>query len=127
MISQVDFPATLSALCNQAWDSRSGPDSQDQLAALLGEKSAGRSSVVLHAGGTAVRAGHWKYIPPGRTRDGLGPWRSLEVAAPGLLFDLNRDPGETTDLAALHPERLAELKQLHSALTAPTARNGAMP
>jgi hypothetical protein len=54
-------------------------------------------------------------------------WKGFEVAAPGLLFDLNTDPGETTDAAALHPERLAELQQLHSALTSPNERNGAMP
>jgi arylsulfatase len=47
-------------------------------------------------GSCAIRKGDWKI-----TDVGDGQWR---------LFDIARDPGETNDLAATQPERLAELK-----------------
>lgn len=56
--------------------------------------------------GRAIRRGDWKavYLAPGSSRylieRGNGQWK---------LFDLSRDPGETTDLAAREPARLTEL------------------
>jgi arylsulfatase A-like enzyme len=51
-----------------------------------------------HMGNKAVRRGDWRAVHSDKQ-----PWR---------LFDLSRDPAETTDLAAAHPERLEELKSL---------------
>ncbi len=50
-------------------------------------------------GRCAIRRGDWKalFAPP---PDGPGQWQ---------LYNLARDPGETTDLAAAQPERLAGL------------------
>jgi arylsulfatase A-like enzyme len=109
LISQVDFPASLAALAGQKPDSRTMPDSVNVLPALLGESRTGRDHVVEHATGIALRQGQWKFIPPGQTRDRLGPWDELKIAEPGLLFDLSADPGETNNLAAKFPERLKEL------------------
>ncbi len=56
--------------------------------------------------GRAIRRGNWKavYLAPGAskylTERGDGRWK---------LFDLAGDPGETTDLAAREPARLADL------------------
>ncbi|KAI9849733.1 MAG: hypothetical protein M1838_000094 [Thelocarpon superellum] len=49
----------------------------------------------------AIRKGSWKadFIPPPK---GPGTWQ---------LYDLSRDPGETDDLAASHPDTLHELLQ----------------
>lgn len=60
----------------------------------------------------AWRSGNWKLkLPhPGkRLRPGLD-WPGDYAAHETLLFDLARDPGETTDLAAARPDKVAELK-----------------
>jgi arylsulfatase A-like enzyme len=48
----------------------------------------------------AIRYGRWKYI-------------SQSALFPGLLFDLQSDPGERHDLAAERPELLKKLRGLH--------------
>lgn len=66
----------------------------------------------------AVRRGRWKLFFPhtARTMEGQAPgaggrpgkYRPLPV--PRMLVDLERDPGETTDVAAEHPEVAAALE-----------------
>jgi arylsulfatase A-like enzyme len=109
LISQVDFAATLAALVGRARGSGAMPDSLNLLPALLGESSSGRDHVVEHTNRLALRVDQWKFIPPGQVRDGLGPWQQVSVPAPGFLFDLAADPGETRDTAAANPERVRQL------------------
>jgi arylsulfatase A-like enzyme len=109
IISQVDFPATFAALTGQKPDAATMPDSVNVLPALLGESKAGREQVVEHANALALRVGDWKYLPPGAVHDKLGPWVNLQVPAPGYLFNLAADPGETHDLAPANPEKVKEL------------------
>jgi arylsulfatase A-like enzyme len=109
LISQVDLLASCAALTEQKFNDVESPDSQNVLLALLGKSAQGRESVVAHAGGIALRQGDWKFIPPGRTRDQLGPGVNVKIAEPGLLFDLANDPGETNNLADKQPEKLQEL------------------
>jgi arylsulfatase A-like enzyme len=50
-----------------------------------------------------VRAGDWKLIP-GKAKKKAGPaW---------LLYNLSKDPGESTDIAAENPEKVEELRKL---------------
>jgi arylsulfatase A len=58
----------------------------------------------------AVRDGDWKLI--GNTRDTSRP-DEPGVRLTDFLVDLSRDPGETTNLAAQHPEVVARLRALH--------------
>ncbi len=109
IVSQVDLAASLAALVGQQPDPRTMPDSTNVLAALLGDSKTGRASVVQQANGLALREGDWKFIPPGRVNDRLGPWTQVVVPEPGLLFNLADDPGETKDLAASHPEQVRDL------------------
>jgi arylsulfatase A-like enzyme len=109
IVSQVDFCASLGALAGQAADPVASPDSQNVLPALLGDSQIGRQEVVEYSQRTAVRQGNWKFIPPGPVLDKLGPWDHLRVPAPGWLFDLAADPGETKDVAAEHPEKVKAL------------------
>ena len=51
----------------------------------------------------AVRKGDFKLVLPGR------PPPDVDKT---LLFNVRTDPGETKDLAADHPERVAELQKL---------------
>lgn len=112
LFSQVDLPATLGALAGARADGEVWPDSRILLPALLGDTPTGRDHVVEHANRLAIRRGKWKFIPPGQTSDQLGPWRKVQIAEPGFLFDLDADPGETRDLAAAHPQVVSELKAL---------------
>jgi len=110
LISQVDLLASLAALTGESFNTNDAPDSQNLLPVLLGKSSVGRASLVQDAYGLALRQGDWKFIPPGRNRDGLGPWTNVKVPEPGFLFDLSKDPGETKNLAAAYPEKLKELR-----------------
>jgi len=112
LISQVDLSATLGALAGQKPDAATMRDSQNILAALLGDSKTGRDHIVEHSSGLSLRSGKWKYIAPGKVRDGLGPWKNSIVAEPGLLFDLSIDIGETKNLAAENPEKTRELAEM---------------
>src|SRR6185295_9091721 len=55
LLSQVDFPASFAVLVGQTFESKTSPDSQNVLAALLGDSPKGRTDLVEHSGGLAVR------------------------------------------------------------------------
>ncbi len=58
----------------------------------------------------AVRLGDWKLI--GRTRDtgnSTGKWETLQ----NVLVNIERDPGESADVAEQHPEIVRQLTELH--------------
>ncbi len=119
LISQVDLAASFAALTGQRLDPVDAPDSQNVLPALLGKSETGRASLVEYDQGKerALRAGDWKFILPGTTSDGLGPWTDVKIPAPGFLFNLANDPGETNNLAKAHPEKVAIMAAQLSAIT----------
>ena len=105
LVSQVDLLASLAALTGQAVPSGEAPDSRNQLAALLGEDAAGRDHIVEHAGALALREGRWKYIEPTRGPRMSVPTNTELANDPSpQLYDLEQDLGETTNVAAAHPE-----------------------
>lgn len=116
MISQVDFSATLAALAGGKPDATTMPDSVNVLPALLGKSPVGRDHIIEHSGRLALRQGKWKFIPPGQSSDQLGPWKSGKFEAPGGLFDLEKDPGETTNVAAEHPDQVGAMRTKLSAV-----------
>jgi hypothetical protein len=86
-----------------------GEDSVSLLPLLEGSDEPVRQSAVSCSvdGMPGVRLGHWKYIPrfdgkvkAGRTRPQV------------QLYDLSMDLGETHNLAAEHPQRIAEMESL---------------
>ncbi len=113
LVSQVDLMASLGSLAGRRLTGNAGPDSFNVLPALLGESKQGREYIVEHAVGVAIRKGDWKLIP-----EGAGPRRELLTRpAPGSpqpleLYNLAADPGETTNLAAKHPDIVRELSAL---------------
>ena len=72
------------------------------LPALLGESPQGREHVLEHSGKVAIREGRWKFIPGTAAAE-------CQIARPSqggdALYDLAKDPAESMDVAAQHPER----------------------
>jgi len=68
----------------------------------------------------AIRKGNWKYLDhkgsggANYDRESLIQWKIPELApqAPGQLYNLENDPGETRNLYFERPEKVGELKAL---------------
>ena len=96
-----------------------GEDSVSILPALLGEKSRQplRAATVHHSiqGEFAIRQGPWKLA----LCPGSGGWSApndqaaFKQGLPSVqLYNLAKDPSETNNLQAVHPETVATLKKL---------------
>lgn len=112
LLGQIDMAASLSKLVGAAIGEGALPDSRDELDTLLGEDRVGRPHLIHEATDLALRQGPWKYVPPVKTRDGLGPWRKLPTPPPGALYNVAEDPREQHNLATAEPERLQAMKDL---------------
>jgi len=126
LICQVDFPATFAALTGQVFEAKTSPDSQNVLSALLGDARAGRTTLVEHSGGLAIRQGTWKFIPK---RPGVKRIQFTDTETGNdpdfQLYDLATDIGETKNLAAAYEEKVKQLQALLQAerVKASTAGN----
>lgn len=112
LFGQVDLAHSLVKLAGGTLPEGACRDSMDELDTLLGKDETGRPHLVHEANGLALRMGEWKFIPPGGTRDRLGPWGNVKQPPAGALYQLSKDPGETRNLAMQEPEKLAEMKAL---------------
>ena len=103
LVSLVDLLATSAALVGKDLKDDDGPDSFNQLPALLSLKPDPpcRESLVIHGQGDhlAIRQGPWKLIPRPR-------------AGQAELYNLESDLAETTNLAAQQPEKVKQLTGL---------------
>jgi arylsulfatase A-like enzyme len=107
LFSQVDLYASLGAIAGAKPAAGAAPDSLEHSPALTGQDQKGRDWLVEHAGTLTLIEGNWKLIPPNQgqkvqvntnTETGNDP-------AP-QLYDLSKDVGEKTNLAAENPERV---------------------
>ena len=90
-----------------------GPDSVNELPALLGESKPGRDHLVEHAGILSLIKGRWKYIEPGKGPKVLANVHIESGIAPEpQLYDLNEDLGEKRNVAAEHPAVVKDLSAL---------------
>ena len=114
-----DLLATSAAIVGAKLPGNAGEDSVSILPALLGEKSKQplRTATIHHSiqGEFAIRQGPWKLA----LCPGSGGWSAPNDQAAfkqGLprvqLYNLAKDPGETNNLQAAHPETVATLKKL---------------
>lgn len=117
-VSLVDILATVAAVVGEPLPAVDvgAEDSRSFLPVILGDPSAkGREDMIVHsADGTfAIRKGPWKWIE-GVPADGIaaGARKLRGNQHRPQLYHLERDPGETNDLSAEHPEVVAELKAL---------------
>ena len=92
---------------------KTAPDSRNVLPALLGDTRTGRTTLVEHSGGLAIRQGDWKFIPkrPGSKR---AEFTDTDTGnnAEFQLYNLATDLGETKNIAPAHPDKLKELQAL---------------
>src|SRR5690606_2110910 len=53
---------------------------------------------------------YWFYPPRRQQAVREGKWKAVWYSGERMLFDLESDPGETTDVKARHPEVMARLE-----------------
>lgn len=112
LLGQVDLFRSLATLTGASIPTGAAPDSEDHAAALLNPNRPARAELVLQAGSLSLRQGAWKYIRPskGPRRNELTNTELGNDPAP-QLYDLARDLGETTNLAAAQSARVAALER----------------
>ena len=112
-----DLFATVAAIVGEELTADAAEDSYNMLPLFRGEDMEGgfREATVHHSisGHFAIRQGKWKLLEA----RGSGGWsfpKEKEAAELGLpecqLYDIDRDPGETTNLAGALPEKVEELR-----------------
>ncbi len=108
LICQVDLVSTFAKLTKQELGSDVAPDSFNILPALLGESKTGRTVLVEHANGLALRKGPWKFIAPHENAKKAGN-PEAGVSADVQLYDLSKDAGEKDNVASANVEMVAGL------------------
>ena len=126
LTSLTDVMATVAAIIGSDLPKDAAEDSFNLLPALLSKDSGPLRPYLLQQafGGArtlSIRRGHWKYLDHAgsggnRYEDNfeLKPFMFPDTApgAPGQLYDLGADPGETKNLYFERPEIVKELKAL---------------
>jgi arylsulfatase A-like enzyme len=119
-VHMVDWFPTLVNLAGGKLEQKLPLDGFDIWPTLTQQKASPHTSILLNTTPTngAVRVGDWKLV----VRDGNDEEDDAEVPAkkkakaanlpPVELFNLQNDPYEKTNLAAKHPEKVKELKEV---------------
>lgn len=117
LVGQIDLYATTADIIAADADERAAEDSISFLPVLLDSETAPpRNSIVSQSigGQFAIRDGDWKLC----LCPGSGGWSeprpgraNLSALPPIQLYNLADDPGETKNLEAQYPERVANMQQ----------------
>jgi arylsulfatase A-like enzyme len=110
LVCQVDFLASFANFTHQPLGAADGPDSYDEMNALLGRTAKGRSTLVEQGGGLALVKDHWKYIEPHKG-PALMKLVNIETghSLQPQLYDLQNDVGEKNNVAGQHPDRIKQM------------------
>ncbi len=125
LMSLTDVMATCAEIVGAKLPNDAAEDSYNMLPVLLGTQ--GDQPVRRHllqqtmSFAMSIRAGQWKYLDHqgsgGNNYDREGAWGMKQYAlsdtdpdAPGQLYNLATDPGETENLYSQHPELVQQLK-----------------
>lgn len=116
LVCLTDLLATCAEIVGSVLPDTAGEDSISMLALFRGSEDAKRSTIVHHSidGKFAIRDERWKLV----LCPGSGGWthRDAEAAQAGLplvqLYDMELDPGETTNLQGEHREQVQYLLRL---------------
>ena len=121
LVSQIDFMATLASALGHELPADAAGDSHDLLPLLKGEVASARTTHVHNTRQDhyAIRDGKWLLIDAdtGYLRKPPESWNKkhgmpADDKSPVELYDLENDLGQRHNLAAMHPERVAELQAL---------------
>jgi arylsulfatase A-like enzyme len=111
LVHQADLLATFAEAFSAKLPNNAGEDSYSLLPLLRGGDKPIREHAVSASikGVPAVRHGHWKYIPA----PGSGGWgKGGDQSQPIQLYNLSTDIGESKNLAAEEPQRVAKMVAL---------------
>ncbi len=103
LMSQLDLLASLAALTGREVPTGQARDSENHLAALLGNEAKGREFLIEQSNGGApfgFRHDSWKLMPKGGGKGGTDQ---------PALYNLAEDLGEANNVAAAHPEKVAAM------------------
>ncbi len=134
LINTTDVFATIASLVGEPLPDDVAVDSFDMLPVLVGDQK-GDSQVRPHMltqsfrGEFQLRVGDWKYLHhrgSGGNDYSKGPLQKYaliesEPEAPGQLYNLNDDPGETRNLYFVEAERRVQMQKLLETLTDPNS------
>lgn len=113
LIGQQDFFRSFASLNGLKLASDQASDSVDVMSALLGKSKVGRNWIVEHSRALSIRKGEYKLIEanPGLR---VAAYTNVELGSgdKAQLYKLSEDLGETKDLSASMPEKVAELSAL---------------
>lgn len=116
---QMDIMASLAAMLGV--DIPEGLDTQNYLDVMLGKSQQGRDELVLEADmRLMLRSGKWAFIPPYKGKERNLTGNELGNGAEYMLFDMEADPNQTTNVAASHPDVVKQLKERFVQLTGRT-------
>ena len=113
-----DLMATLAGMLNKPLPENAGEDSYNMWPAFTGKalSSPVREVIVHHSvnGYFSIRKGRWKFTPHLGSGGFSVPVKIEPVAgeAPGTLYDIENDPGETVNLYNQYPDIVSELTGL---------------
>lgn len=125
LVSQIDFMATLAAVLGHELPADTAEDSHNLLPLLKGEAESVRTTHVHNTKKDhyAIRDGKWLLIDAktGYLREPPESWNKKHNMPPGdkapaELYDLENDIGQKHNLAARHPDRVAEMQALLKAI-----------
>ena len=116
---QMDIMASLAAMLGV--DIPEGLDTQNYLDVMLGKSQQGRDELVLEADmRLMLRSGKWAFIPPYKGKERNLTGNELGNGTEYMLFDMEADPNQTTNVAASHPDVVKQLKERFVQLTGRT-------
>jgi len=128
IVATVDLGRSVATLIDAAVPAGALPDAVDISAALTGN-GPGRTSILQQDNGQSgrfgLRDGKWKLVrePGPKAKQPGGPRQPPRDA----LYDLDADPGETTDVSARNPAIVRRLAAELDRLTRPKATRAAPP
>ena len=115
LLSQVDLMGSLASLAGAALEEGEGPDSFNELPALLDQDKKGRDYLIEHnaAGTLSIIQEGWKYIEPSIAQ----PYNALTNIELGndpqpQLYHITSDAAEQQNVAEENPEKTQEMAKL---------------
>lgn len=122
LVGMTDWMATLAEIVGQPLPQDAGEDSVSLLPLLKSPKvyKPVRDHLVMHipSGRYGIRSGDWVYIDHNTGRHNTEPYWFREMRGvqphnePGGLYNLNKDPQQTTNVYRKEPQRVSALKSL---------------